>query len=157
MQTDKSSKYFSIGLVVSIVFLLWNPLPAGSFPQHGGGAGTAGGDNGGGASMQTVSGKVVETLDSGGYTYALVDKEGTQTWVALPKSRIEVGSEITCMPGMVMNNFRSNSLNRTFPQIVFSSGITSPTGEAADQAISPTPEDEAPLPKTPEPKDWKDF
>jgi hypothetical protein len=35
--------------------------------------------------MQAVSGKAVDTIDSGGYTYPLVKKDGAMTWVALPK------------------------------------------------------------------------
>jgi len=96
-------------------------------------------------------------MNSGGYTYALVDEDGARTWVALPKSRIAVGNEITCQPGMVMNNFSSSSLNRTFTQIVFSSGLTSSSvGTASPE--DPPAEDEAPyVPKLKEPEDWKDF
>ncbi|KPK24803.1 MAG: hypothetical protein AMJ61_13305 [Desulfobacterales bacterium SG8_35_2] len=114
MKASKKQKYFQIALAIAISLLLWRPLPASSFSQNGGGAGTAEGDQASGVTMQTVSGKVVETMDSGGYTYALVEKDGAKTWVALPKSRIAVGNEITCQPGMVMNNFSSPSLRKDF-------------------------------------------
>jgi hypothetical protein len=126
MNTRKRQKHFHAGLVLALFLLLWNPLPASSFAQNGGGAaGPAGEEKVSGITMQTVSGRVVEIVNSGGYTYALVDEIGAMTWVALPKGRITVGNEITCQPGMVMNNFSSPSLNRTFKNIVFSSGITS--------------------------------
>ena len=76
MNPSKRMKYFRTLLVLATTLLLWNPLPACAFPQHGGGAGTQGGGIPGGITMQTVAGKVVETMDSGGYTYALVDKDG---------------------------------------------------------------------------------
>ena len=70
-----------------------------------------------------LSGKVLETMDSGGYTYMKVDVGDTQPWVAIPQSQIKVGQEVTYQPGMVMNNFASKTLNRTFDSIVFSSGL----------------------------------
>ena len=112
----------------------------------------------GGITMQQVSGKVVETMDSGGYSYALVEKDGDKTWVALPKSSIAVGDEITCKTGMVMNNFHSSSMNRTFEHIVFSGGITSSSGSTAHPDTAPDQEEiseEAPKAKPPE--DWKGF
>ena len=116
---------FRTCLVLAASLLLWNPLQASA------GAGMGGpGDS----SMQGVSGKVVETMNSGGYTYALVDKDGAKTWVALPQSAIAVGSEIACQPGMEMSNFKSASLNRSFESIVFSAGLA-PVGPVA----APTP------------------
>jgi len=157
MNASKKQKYFQIALILSITLLLWHPIPASSFSQNGSGAGTAEGDQASGITMQAVSGKVVETMDSGGYTYALVEKDGAKTWVALPKSKIAVGNEITCQPGMVMNNFSSPSLNRSFKQIVFSRGITSSTGAAT--APEPTPDQVEPtdLPKVKDTEEWKDF
>ena len=70
-----------------------------------------------------LSGKVVETMNSGGYTYVLLENSGRKTWVALPGSKVKVGQEVTCEPGMVMKNFTSKTLNRTFPDIIFSGGI----------------------------------
>ena len=137
--------------------LLWISLPASSFSQDGGGAGTVEGEKASGINMQTVSGTVVETMNSGGYTYALVKKDGTRTWVALPKSRSTLGNEITCQPGMVMNNFGSSSLNRSFKQIVFSPGITSLSGYADPTEATPAPNEAPPVPKIKEPENWKDF
>jgi len=136
---------------------MWDPVPASSFPKNGGGDGTAQADKAGGITMQTVSGKVVETMDSGGYTYALVDEGNARTWVALPKSRLAVGNEITCEPGMVMNNFNSSSLARTFSQIVFSSRITSFSQGTAQPTETPVIDEAPDLPKVKESEDWGDF
>ncbi len=70
-----------------------------------------------------ISGKVVETMNAGGYTYVCLEKGGQKTWVAVPEMKgVTVGKEMTFAPGQVMTNFASKSLNRTFEAIVFSSG-----------------------------------
>lgn len=73
-----------------------------------------------------VAGKIVETMDGGGYTYAALEKEGQRTWVAVPAMKLEIGQQVEFNPGMVMTNFRSKALNRTFESIVFSSGVIAP-------------------------------
>ena len=70
----------------------------------------------------SLSGKVVETMSSGGYTYVNIEKDGNKTWVAVPNIKVTVGEEIAFQPGMVMANFTSKSLGRTFDKIVFSTG-----------------------------------
>ena len=75
------------------------------------------------SASQNITGNVLETMDSGGYTYMNVDTGDRQSWVAIPQSQVKVGQEVTYKPGMVMNNFASKTLNRTFDSIVFSSGI----------------------------------
>ena len=74
----------------------------------------------------SLSGKVVETMDAGGYTYVLLEKNGNKTWVAVPKIKLTVGQEIAFQPGMEMANFPSKSLNRTFEKIFFSGGLLKP-------------------------------
>ena len=73
-----------------------------------------------------LSGKVVETANAGGYTYLCLEKDGKKTWVAVPTMEVKVGDELALAPGMVMSNFVSKSLDRTFDKIVFSSGPLAP-------------------------------
>ncbi|MFC1826643.1 hypothetical protein ACFLZQ_01770 [Thermodesulfobacteriota bacterium] len=80
MNASKKKKYFKTGLVLAISMLIWISLPASSFSQDGGGDGTVEGDKVSGINMQAVSGTVVKTLNSGGYTYVLVKKDGAKTW-----------------------------------------------------------------------------
>ncbi len=75
------------------------------------------------STQQSQSGKVLETMDAGGYTYLKVDTGLSQPWVAIPQSQVKVGQDITYQQGMVMKNFASKTLNRTFDTIVFSSGL----------------------------------
>jgi hypothetical protein len=71
----------------------------------------------------SLTGKVVETMNSGGYTYVCLENNGQKTWVAVPQTKVAVGQMVTCRPGMEMRNFTSKTLQRTFPSIYFSGGI----------------------------------
>ncbi|MBX9634104.1 MAG: hypothetical protein K2X44_03900 [Magnetospirillum sp.] len=68
------------------------------------------------------SGKVLETQNAGGYTYLRVDSAGREMWIAIPESAIATGATVQWAPGATMQNFHSKSLNKTFPQILFSGG-----------------------------------
>jgi hypothetical protein len=68
------------------------------------------------------SGKVVETMDAGGYTYVCLEKNGKKTWVAVTQTKVVVGSKMTFQPGAEMSNFTSKSLGKTFDSIIFSGG-----------------------------------
>ena len=91
-----------------------------------------------GASLNSssLSGKVVETMNAGGYTYVSVEKDGKKTWVAIPPTEIRVGQEVTLQPGAEMRNFTSKTLNRTFESIIFSGGLASQPGAAAGNKMS---------------------
>ncbi len=71
----------------------------------------------------TISGTVLETMASGGYTYMKVDTGKAQQWCAIPEAQVKTGDKISYHDGMVMDNFTSKSLNRTFDSIVFSTGL----------------------------------
>jgi len=81
-----------------------------------------------------LSGKVLETMNSGGYTYALIEKGDKKIWVAVPQTKIEKGKTITFTPGTEMNNFTSKTLNRTFDSIIFSGGVASSAPSAGKAA-----------------------
>ena len=85
-----------------------------------------------------LSGKVVETMNSGGYTYISIEKNGKKTWVAVPLTEVKIGQELTFRPGTEMGIFASKSLNRTFENIIFSAGIASPGGSAGDKTAMPS-------------------
>lgn len=73
----------------------------------------------------SLSGKVVETMNSGGYTYVHLEKKGKKTWVAIPEMKVSVGQQLSLLPGQEMVNFPSKSLGRTFDLIIFSGGPVS--------------------------------
>lgn len=69
-----------------------------------------------------ISGKVVDTMNSGGYTYIQLD-DGTGTvWAAIPQTTVDLGTEGTIV-GSIMKDFPSSTLDRTFDAIIFSDGI----------------------------------
>jgi len=70
-----------------------------------------------------LAGKIVETMDSGNYTFVNIEHNGRTTWVATPRMNVMIGQDISLKPGMTMTNFESKTLNRTFATIIFSSGV----------------------------------
>ncbi|CAN5883706.1 hypothetical protein BH11MYX3_BH11MYX3_33850 [soil metagenome] len=78
-----------------------------------------------------VSGTVVETMDSGGYTYAKLDHGGTIVWVAGPETKLAVGTRIGSVTGSLMTGFQSTTLKRTFDEIYFIPAF------AIDGAVAP--------------------
>ncbi|HBA89308.1 MAG TPA: hypothetical protein DCZ75_15370 [Geobacter sp.] len=75
------------------------------------------------AAQAALSGKVVEAMDAGGYTYICLEREGGKTWAAIPSTDVKVGSEVTIQAGNVMPFFSSKSLKRNFENIIFSPGL----------------------------------
>lgn len=69
-----------------------------------------------------LAGKVVETMNGGGYTYLCLESNGVKGWAAVPAMKVAAGENIQLQPGMKMTNFTSKSLNRTFDAIIFSAG-----------------------------------
>lgn len=76
--------------------------------------------------QDVVAGKVAETMDSGGYTYVRVLEGKDSSWVAIPQQPVKVGAEVSYSRGLVMNDFHSKTLNRTFKKLVFSEGTAAP-------------------------------
>lgn len=75
--------------------------------------------------VPSISGKIVETMNSGGYTYLCIETDGKKTWVAIPETKVIVGENISLPPGYEMANFTSKTLNRTFEKVIFTTGPTS--------------------------------
>ena len=78
-----------------------------------------------------LQGTVVETMNAAGYTYLQVESAAGKTWVAIPESTVTKGQQVTCLPGMVMENFQSKTLGRTFPTIFVSPGLLPAPAQAA--------------------------
>lgn len=90
----------------------------------------------------TASGTVVETMNSAGYTYMLVEKGTGKTWVAIPATTVAKGDKVDYYQGMVMEKFTSKTLNRTFDNLVFSPGLVGQkTGMAQQPAQQPASND----------------
>lgn len=89
------------------------------------GHGSAGGAAATGpATADEVAGKVAETMNSGGYTYARLEGcGGRSTWVAGPQSNVAVGQALAAGGGVPMAAFHSNTLDRTFDSILFAQSL----------------------------------
>lgn len=93
------------------------------------GAATPGGDPHAGLKPQEIKpgaghkGKVLETMDSGGYTYVQVDENGTKLWVAVMQTKVKIGDTVEFPDSPPMVNFQSKTLKRTFEKIIFAPGL----------------------------------
>ncbi len=70
------------------------------------------------------SGKVVETMNSGGYTYVRVDTGKKKLWAAAPQFPVKVGDSVTVSAGMPMANYHSKTLNRDFDTVYFTADVS---------------------------------
>lgn len=84
------------------------------------------------ASNAFLSGNIVETMNSGGYSYVLVDTGSNRVWMAGPETAgLEVGQKVSAPDGMEMKNFQAKSLDKTFESIFFVGAIQTGDGQAA--------------------------
>lgn len=81
-----------------------------------------------------VRGEVLETMNSGGYTYVFMDTGQDQRWIAALETPVEVGDVVQTDQGMAMNGFTSKTLNRTFNVVYFVGGLQNLTGSAQPAA-----------------------
>lgn len=84
-------------------------------------------------------GEVLETFDSGGYTYVRLQTADGEIWAAGPVAKVSVGDKISLAGAMVMKNFTASSLNRTFEEIWFASGLDGAEAAAAPKATASAP------------------
>jgi hypothetical protein len=69
------------------------------------------------------SGKVIEALNTAGYTYVQVDTGSKKLWAATTQFDVKVGDTVAVGKGNAMPDFHSKSLNRTFDVVYFTSSI----------------------------------
>lgn len=76
-----------------------------------------------------ISGVVQERLEAAPYCYLRLKTANGDVWAAVPEAKIEKGAEVTIANPMLMSNFESKTLNRTFAEVFF--GTIAPAGAAA--------------------------
>lgn len=84
-----------------------------------------------------VKGKVLEIKQVESYTYLRLKTQDGEIWAAVAKAPVKKGAEVTVENAMVMSNFKSKALKKTFPTILFgnlASGAGSQAGAAAEMA-----------------------
>ena len=76
---------------------------------------------------QVQQGVAKEIQQSTNYTYILINSDGSDLWIAVPKMEASVGTKYYFIENMKMENFVSKQLNKTFESILFVQKIsTSP-------------------------------
>lgn len=83
-------------------------------------------------------GVVKEILHTSMYSYIKVTGAGGTIWLAAPKIDLKVNDRIRFPAGVNMTNFRSNELQRNFPEVVFV-GKVQKVGAAGRLQPSPQP------------------
>jgi hypothetical protein len=84
--------------------------------------------------------KVKEVEQVGSYTYLLVKAKGPEYWVAVPSMEASPGETYKYQGGMLMQDFYSKELDRTFDKVVFLEAIFA---ENNMPAPAPAPQAEA--------------
>ena len=103
----------------------------------------------------TVQGEVLEVRDAAPYTYLRLKTGTGETWAAVTAAPVKKGEQVTIANAMVMENFESKSLKKTFDKIVFGT-LADPNAPAAASRAMPHgspggPVVGAPTPATPPP------
>ena len=80
-----------------------------------------------------VKGEVLEVINVANFTYLRLKTGNGETWAAIVQSQVQQGATVAIENAIVMNNFESKALKRTFPSILFG------TLAGADATSSATP------------------
>jgi len=71
-----------------------------------------------------VTGNTIETFDSGGFTYVQITTPEASIWAAGPLTPVKKDDKVSFSRNMLMKNFHSKTLNRTFEAIYFVNTFT---------------------------------
>jgi GW (Gly-Tryp) dipeptide domain len=89
------------------------------------------------AAPADISGKVVETITTAGYTYVRVDTGAKQVWATAPAFAVKQGDTVSFSASMPMANYHSKSLNRDFDTVYFTGSIAVNGGGNKPAALPP--------------------
>lgn len=125
--------FIATSLIVAASFSAWAADPLASKAQAKG----------------VVTGEVMEVKNVDSYTYLRLKTKDGETWVAVSTAAVKKGAQVTIENTMIMNNFESKTLKKTFPTIIFGSlggaaGAASPSALGAKMAMLTAP-DAAPI------------
>lgn len=73
------------------------------------------------AATDNVVGTVTETVAAPPYVYLKLKTETGEAWAAVNQAKVDVGQKVTVYGAILMENFESKTLNRTFKQVYFGS------------------------------------
>lgn len=79
-----------------------------------------------------ITGKLLERIEAAPYCYLRLQTTAGEVWAAVPEAKIEKGAEVMVVNAMVMKDFESKTMKRTFPEIYF--GVLAPAGTTPGSA-----------------------
>jgi len=88
------------------------------------------------ADGEALTGQVLEHIAAPPYSYVQIRTSRGDVWAAVNQAEIEKGSQVTVSSPMLMKNFESRSLKRTFDEIYFG---TLASGDAASAGAGGDP------------------
>jgi len=109
--------FFAICLLVSAAYVSANPSMTDS------------------AAALAVKGKVLEVKDVQGYTYLRLKTKDGETWAAVNRTPVKPGADVTIDKAILMHDFESKAMQRTFKKIVFGN-LASATGGVSGSSLS---------------------
>jgi hypothetical protein len=80
----------------------------------------------------TLAGEVLETRDVENYTYLRLQTASGELWAAVPTTTVGKGAQVTIGGAMMLRNFESKSLKKTFDKIAFGA-LTDPNAHGVPQ------------------------
>ena len=112
-------------------------------PSHPTMAGPGGGSADGSRSGRVHAGLIAETIQVPNYTYIrLTAEDGNELWTAVPSTEVTVGQPVRVVESLVMKDFTSRTLSRTFESIIF--GVLEGQAAPADREAPPATRGELP-------------
>jgi hypothetical protein len=94
------------------------------------------------AAPAVVSGQVLEVKDVESYTYLRLKTKEGEVWAAVNRAPVKKGEQVTVENVMLMSNFESKSLKKTFPLLYLGTlgggaGAASPHGGMGKTTVEP--------------------
>lgn len=72
----------------------------------------------------TRQGKVIEVIDADNFSYIRLETENNEVWIAGIKVKTKAGDTVSYEENVIMDNFVSKALNRTFSKVIFVSSVS---------------------------------
>ncbi len=95
-----------------------------------------------------LTGTVLESHDSAGYTYVRLKTEDGERWAAVAQAKVVKGQTVKVDVQMMADNFESKTLNRKFDTIAFGTIAGQASAEPAQVASKPSGSKSMPPPMT---------
>jgi len=97
------------------------------------------------ALIDGFTGKVVETTNTAGYTYILVDTGKDRKWAAAPEFEVKLNDAVNVTRAMPMEKYHSKTLNRDFEVVYFTAAVLVNGVGPGDAAAAELPKNHPPI------------